>query len=195
MIIDGVTFTRGQVEPLLRHFREMEPTLGRNHVVREIFEQHLIPATFLAREFPEKVAEQKQRADALAQTLGQASFDDLVARAHRMPGFERREDAIREHVAIPERIWLFDDLNVGRASPVLTVPRGFSVVAAQSKTPGPTTAYDRADVCLVHFHIHGAKAHNTWLTDLRQRLAKKPAFVHPDFRDAVPPWLNARLKE
>ena len=131
-------------------------------------------------------------ADALAESLGKAGYDELAEKARLTPGFQIREGMIRQHVTIPEQQWLFDDMKVGQMSPVLASPFGYSLVAAKTKRTGHTTASDNADIVVVPFHIFTTKEFDLWYADLKERLQQLPpsAFLfHESLSDALPPWI------
>lgn len=191
--LDGVVITRRQIEELMPYFRELDPTMGRNKCIRTLLDRHLIPLAFARREFAAEREAQRVRAEGLAKALGQAGYDDAVDHTRRMPDAEIQTSVIRQKLPIVEQRWLFDDLTVGRVSPVLETAQGYSLVAASAKHPGVTTAYDRVDALLVRFFHQRSKAHSSWRTALAKRLsslAKDAVFVHPDYRDALPLWLT-----
>lgn len=192
LTIDGVSITHGEIDALVKFFQEIDPRMGRSKCIRAILDQHLIPLAFVQQQLGEQLREQRIRADALVKTLGQAGYDELVEKAARIPGFEIVKDIVRQHVTIPQQQWLFDDTKIGRMSPVLASPRGYSVVAAKDKRAGPTTAYDHADVVVVRFEVLSVKEFDKWYADLKDRLKQLPASAidyHQDLKDALPPWL------
>ena len=192
LTIGEVSITHGEIETLVKFIRDTDPRMGRSKCIRVLLDQHLIPLAFVKHEFSEQLRVQHDRAAALVQTIGQAGYDELTEKAARMPGYEVHENAIRQHVTIPEQQWLFDDLKVGQMSPILTSPYGYSVVAAKSKRTGPTTAFDNADVVVVRFAVLTRKEFDLWFADLKDRIRKLPAksiVYHQNLEDALPPWL------
>lgn len=188
--VDGIVITRGEVESYNEYFRDLDPTLGRENCTRILLDQHLLPLRFAQREFAAARKVQRERAQSLANSLGEsAGYDEMLERTSKNPDAETKDNAIRQELPLAEQRWLFADENVGRVSPVLETPQGFSLVAATEKFPGMTKAFDRADVLLVRFYTHRSKAYARWRSDLRQRvkkLSKDKKIIHPEFRDVFP---------
>ena len=192
LTIEGVSITHGEIEELVQYFRATDPRMGRNKCIRALLDQYLIPLAFITRDMAPALKAQRQRAEALVQTLGSAGYDELIEKARLMPGFQLHQGMIRQHVTIPEQRWLFDDLRVGQMSPVLESQFGYSVVAAREKHIGHTTASDTVDMVVVPFHIFSTKEFDLWYADLKQRLEQLPpsAFrFHESLSDALPPWI------
>lgn len=193
LVLDGVVIQRAEVDAFLPFLRRLDPTMGRNKCIRLVLGEHLIPLAFARREFAALRTEQRTRAEALAKVLGSGGYDDAVQRTKRHDGAEVQTGVIRQALPLPEQEWLFAEEHVGRVSPVLETPQGFSLVAAADRKSGITSAYDRVDALLVRFFTHKAKPYDAWLRALRQRLgslAQTAKLVHPDYRDALPPWLT-----
>jgi len=188
--VDGIVITRGEVEGYNDYFRDLDPTMGRDHCTRILLDQFLLPLKFAQREFAAQRQVQRERARSLANSLGEsAGHDALLERTGKNRDAEKKANAIRQELPLPEQRWLFADENVGRVSPVLETAQGFSLVAAAEKIPGMTKAFDRADVLLVRFYTHRSRAYAQWRSDLRQRvqeLAPDKKLIHPEFRDAFP---------
>ena len=49
---------------------------------------------------------------------------------------------------------------------------------------------DLCEAVQVGFFTHDQKFWREWKQDLRTRLQKRVSYVHPDFRLAMPPWLE-----
>ena len=193
MRIDGVDVPRAMLDDYDAYLRDLDPRMGRNHTTRILLDELVIPVLFARREFAKEWEEQRAHAGGLRRALGEAAgYDDFVQRTKTFRDAEKLPGVIRQHLPLPEQRWLFADENLGRVSPVLEHAQGFSVVAATDKDPGLTKAFDRADAFVVRFYTQRAQAYRSWWVALQKRLGELPPsaiLVHPDFRDAIPPWL------
>ena len=191
--LDGVVITRAELEDYTDWMKALDPTMGRDKRTREVLE-HLIPLAFARRDLAGQRAEFLELATKLAESLGSAaSYEEFESRVQLFEETEVRLGVVRQELPLPEQRWLFEDLNLGRMSPVLETAQGFSLVAATDKQFGVTKAYDRVDAIIVRFYSHHASEYQEWFAALKRRLAELPEdrfIVHPDFRDAIPYWLG-----
>ena len=192
-ILDGVVITRAAIDDYTDWMKSLDPTLGRDKRTREVLE-HLIPLAFARHEFGKQRAGLRNRATSIAERLGaSASYEELENQVGLLAETEVRTGVVRQELPLPEQRWLFEDLNLGRVSTVIETAQGFSLVAATDKQFGITKAYDRVDAILVRFYFQNTKEYHDWYAALKTRLAELPKdgiFIHADFRDATPYWLE-----
>lgn len=188
----GLEIRRSEIAALEDYVQELDPTVGEMTRKRAILDNHLLPLKLAQRDFPRERGRQRQRAEALFKVLGNAAgYDDLATQSQRFPGAGLEEAVVRGNMSLPEARWAFADENIGRASPILETPRGYSILATRDKQAGPTMPYDTIDVWVTPFHTHATRrAYLEWLVRAKASLSGHVTFIHPDYREALPYWLR-----
>ena len=174
------------------YVKKLDPTIGEMTRKRAILDVYLLPLKLAQRDFPKERAKQRKSAEALAKVLGgSAGYDELVSQSKRFPGARLQQGVVCRMMSLPEARWAFADEHVGRASPILETPRGYSILATLDKRPGPTMHYDSIDVWVAPFHTHdNHPAYLDWLAKSKASLAGQLTFIHDDYREALPHWLH-----
>lgn len=191
LVVDGVEIRRSELAEYEPYLRQLDPTMGEMTRLRELIQQFLLPLKMARRDFQEQRRVQRQRAEAVIKSLSPTpGADELMEQTKRVPGARKLEGWIRQHMQIPEQRWAFDDARVLQASPILETPLGFTILASLRKDPGPTLAYDKADIWFVPFHTHETKAFGAWWAKVQKDVAHKLTYVHPDYAEALPYWLK-----
>lgn len=188
----GLEIKRSEIAALEGYVKKLDPTIGEMTRKRAILDNYLLPLKLARRDFPKERAQQRQRAEALARVLGKAaSYDDLAAQSRLYPGAALEEGVVRQAMSLPEARWAFADENVGRTSPILETPRGYSILATLEKRAGPTMHYDSVDVWVTPFHTHAnRRSYLDWLVRAKASLSGHLTFIHDDYKEALPYWLR-----
>jgi len=151
-----------------------------------VLEEFTLPLRFAQRDFAERRAELKGLAQTMRRAVGNAA--ELEAAAEGAD--RRREWVVRRDVPIPVSRFLFDPVHVGAASEPIEVPQGFVLAGSFDLEEARLVIEDRCDALQVAFSHFDANTWATWFRDLQQRLKGKTTYVHPDYRDAMPLWLD-----
>lgn len=183
---------RSEIAGFEAYLQRLDPTMGEMTRKRAILDNYLLPLKLARRDFPEGRSQQRRRAEALVKVLGTAAgYDDLATQSKLFPGAGLEEGVARGAMSLAEARWAFADENIGRASPILETPRGYSILATRDKQAGPTMLYDRVDVWVTPFHTHAThRAYLDWLVRAKASLSGHVTFIHPDYKEALPYWLR-----
>lgn len=190
LVVDGLSFTRQQVEEFFPWLHSVHSRSGRNLLAQYVLGDYLIPVALARREFRALRDEQQQRAATLRKVIGNGGYPELVARGQAFGGFAPHPPVQSPRLALPLQRWAFDVENLGQVSPPLEVPEGFALIAAADVRTGVTRLEDTAEVFLVPFYTHTAAETKRWLDQRREAIADRVTWVHPEWRDALPPWLH-----
>lgn len=171
------------------YFEDLDPTIGKKWLARELLTQHCIPLAFARHDFASKRATDREAAQALADV----AQNDIELRA-RLPDYgveppERPHDRSSLPLAIAR--FAFLDENLGRAFGPIETGRGFTVVSLRDIRRGNTRAADLADLVIVGFPTHDNEdAYRAWWRQTKVRARDTLTWVHPDLRRALPAWLT-----
>lgn len=179
---------RSEIEALLPYFDTVDRRIGRSTRIRNLLANHLLPRAAARVAFGEQRAEQRRRAEALAAVVGNGGYPALRAQG-RHSGREYA-DATRESFPLQVAAWLFDPANLGRVSPVIETPQGFTLASAFDLVRGETPHQDRVEAFQATFYTHSPADFSTWWDLQRRQLAGAIRYLHPDYRDALPAWLT-----
>lgn len=186
LVVDGIEVTFAELEPYLQFFASFMPEGGQKVRIHQILDDHLLPLRLAQRAFPE------QR----RQLLGQAQALCAVAtNAHELDEQSRAiEDKSRRNLTrrnrLPVVMFLFAPENTGAVSPPIEVPFGYVVTAAFDLKQAARLVDDYVDALQVGFATHSSDDWKLWLEDEKRRIATKVTYVHPDYREAMPSWLQ-----
>jgi hypothetical protein len=173
------------------YLAQLDPTTGEMKRCRDLLSIYLLPLKLAQRDFRNKRADQRKRAEVLSGVLGNsASHDELIEQTRRYPGAHMEHGVVRRVMTLPEARWAFEDSHIGQASPILETPRGYTILATLDKQPGPTRHYEAADVWVVPFHTHDHRSFVDWLAKAKSSLSGKLTFIHDDYKEAIPYWLR-----
>ncbi len=187
LVVDGITITLAEVQPYLTFLDSFLPEGGRKAKLLRVLDEHVLPLRLAQRAFPEQRRAALQRAADLCAVAGNAA--ELDAQSRLLPDRTRR-NVTRLHPRLPVAMFLFDPLRVGSVSPPLEVPSGYVVAAAFDLQESALVLDDLADTLQVGFMTHDPTAWAAWLLAERQRVGAAVTHVHPDYREAMPEWLQ-----
>jgi hypothetical protein len=185
LIVDGITITFGDLLAGTAFFDTLQSEVSRRNKMQRVLEDFTLPLMLARREFQKERAPLLEQALALSHVAG--NVVELEARGKDLAG-ERRMVTPRE-VEIPIAIYLFDKEHIGGRSEPIELPQGFTVVGSRDLIEGKTTIGDRCDAVQVPFFTHNNRDWRDWLRKQQEAMSKKVTYFHPDFRDAIPPWL------
>jgi hypothetical protein len=187
LVVDGIEITLAEVEPYVAFLDSVLPEGGRKAKVLRVLDEHLLPMRMAQRAFPEQRRQMLERAQGLADVATNAPELDeqsrLVTDRHRIK-------ASRVQPLLPVAMFLFEPLTVGAVSPPIEVPAGFVVTAAFDLTESQLMLDDYVDALVVGFPTHELEPWMAWLNAEKARIGPLVTYVHPDYREAMPEWLQ-----
>jgi hypothetical protein len=186
LTIDGITITFGDAEPFQQYLASIAPEWGKKTRLRAVLDEYLIPLHLARRAF----AKERAAARADAEALRSVATNVAELEQHSKLLSHRRKVLARRQIELPASMFLFDPLTTGAASDPIEVPRGFYVLGAFELRESALKVDDLADTLQVGFTTHDIAAFAKWLDAEQTRIANRVTFVHPDYRDAMPPWMQ-----
>lgn len=186
LVVDGITIGLGELEPYVQFLDSYLPEGGRKAKVRRVLEEHVLPLRLAQRAFAAERLEQLRRATDLCAVASNAA--ELENQSSAIAD-RARKNVTRAQARLPVALFLFDPQRTGSVSPPIEVPQGFIVAAAWSITEDALAVGDYADALQVAFTTHRADEWIAWVSAEQKRIADKVTFVHPEYREAMPPWL------
>lgn len=188
LVLDGIEIKLADVEPYVAFFDSFLPEGGRKTKIQRVLDDFLIPLRLAQRAFPAERQAQRARADALRSVAG--NVQELEQKTELMKD-KRRSNMTRTHAHIPVAMYLFDALQVGGVSDPIELPTGWFVVAAYDFVESPGLKIDDyVDALQVGFVTHTSGEFVAWYEAQKKALGTKATFVHPEYRTAMPPWVQ-----
>jgi hypothetical protein len=187
--VDGLQVWEHEVAPLVSYLASVDRRAGRRTRLAAILSAHLLPLKLAQRAFAAERAALRPRCEALRRAVDNGGFPELVAKGRVVPGASHLRLG-RHELPLPLQSYAFAAENLGQTSPVLEVPQGFALIATEHLAPGTSRADDLADVFQVPFYSHSPDDFAAWLRGAQAAVAGRVEYVHPDYRDALPPWLD-----
>jgi hypothetical protein len=190
--LDGLVVEEADLEPLLTSVRNAGERLGDSFAVQLVLDGHLLPVLAARRAFAARRDELRQSAEAMRRSVLSSGGADpqLRAKGAIMGGEESPGLIGRNSMELAQAAWCFEPDNFGQVSPVLEVPRGFCLMSVADYRPGIERSGDLVNAYQVPFYTHGKREFDDWWAEQRRVLAGKLTYVHPDYADALPPWLK-----
>ena len=188
--IDGLQVTIDELHSYDDYFRELDPSMGRNYRTSELLDQFLLPLRLAQRAFPEQRAEARAEAAALAEVVGDGGYQELVRQGDVLGGFKPERPFSRNQLPLALSRYAFDADHVFLASPPIEVAQGFCLIATYRLHQGITTVEDQVEAYLVPFYTHSGALFASWYKAEKQRIRNRVTYVHPDYREALPPWVE-----
>jgi formylglycine-generating enzyme required for sulfatase activity len=187
LVLDGLEIRRADVAPYLAFIDSFRPEVGWKTKVQMILDEHLIPLLAARRALGPERERMRQQAEALVSVA-----DNVLELERRSEQLEhkRRMNLTRTMAKLPVGIYLFQPERTGGVSPPIEVPQGWFVVASYDLHESPLVLGDWVDALQVGFVTHTNKEWADWLDQEKLRLAGLATFVHPDYRDAMPAWIQ-----
>ena len=186
LVIDGMTIQLAELDPLMEFLDSYVPEAGRKAKVLRILEEHLVPLHLARRAFAAERQQALARAEALCSVA--SNVEELERQSAAMA------DTLRRHVSrnqpkLPIAKFVFDPLLTRSVSQPIELAHGYVVAACYDIEQGTLKVDDRADTLQVTFGTHTLADWQKWLDGEQKRVADKVTFVHPDYREAMPPWI------
>ena len=187
LVLDGIEITLAEAEPYVAFLDSFMPEFGRKTKLRRVVEEHLLPLAVARREFGPQRKEQLELAKQLCSVATNAH--ELEQQTQQFKD-KRRSNMTRLQAKLPVSMFLFDQLQMGAASAPIELPQGYFVVATFDLTRSAMALDDFVDALQIGFVTHTAGEWYEWYEAQKPRLAGKATFVHPDYRDAIPDWIQ-----
>lgn len=190
--LDGIVIEESELQPLLGYVNGMGERVGKSFAAQIVLERHLLPTRVAQRAFAAERAVLRERAEAMRRSVMSSGGADpqLRAKGAIMGGESSGGLIARSGMELAQAAWCFEPDNLGIVSPVVEVPRGYCLLSVADHRPGIERSGDLVDAYQVPFYTHGKSEFDDWWADRKRELAGKLTYVHPDYVDALPPWLK-----
>jgi len=187
LVVDGIEFTLADVAPYTAFLGSFVPESGEKTRVRLVLEEYLVPLRLAQRAFPDL----RQRALARARGLCEVATNaaELDAQSHLLEQ-RQRGTMSRRRPQLPVAMFLFDPMKVGSVSEPIEVPVGYVVAAAFDLHESALMVDDYVDSVQVPFVTHDGAGWTDWLAAEKERVSTLVSYVHPEYRQAMPSWLQ-----
>lgn len=186
LVVDGIEITLDDVAPWVEFLDSFGPEVARKVKVRRVLDEYLLPLRFAERSFAAARAVQLEH----ARRLCSVATNTYELEQHCALLVHKKQQVSYGSVDFPVAHFVFDELRHGSVSEPLAVPRGFIVASGIDVQKSTLVANDLAEALLVGFYTHSPADWNSWLDIEKHRIAGKVTFVHPDYREAMPEWLQ-----
>jgi len=197
--IDGITITFEDLKPYYDWLTAYRPEAGERTKYTWALREHVLPLKLAQREFPKERAEQKKAAESLRSVV--TYIQDLEKQSELITN-KTRSNLTRQSALLPVAMFLFDDLTINSVdltlntvSDPIELPHGFFLVSAYERHESQLVMADYVDALQVGFITHTANQWQEYWTQKRQEIGKKVTFLHPDYRDDMPPWIQVPQPE
>ena len=187
LVIDGIEVTFAELQPYFDWLTSFRPELGIKTTYIWALRDHMLPLKIAQREF----ATERQQQLELAQGLRSVSSNiyELEKRA-KLIDHKIRSNLTRQSAMLPVAMWLFDEQHTNAVSPPIELAQGYFVVSSYEFYPSPMAMTQYVDALQVGFVTHTSKKWRVWWENKQLTLGKKVTFVHPDYRDDLPEWMD-----
>jgi hypothetical protein len=186
LVFDGIEVRFADVEPYVEFLGSFLPESGRKARIMRALDEQVLPVALARRAFP---GERKQQLERARELCSVATNVHELEEQTRTYSPKARRDYTRLHM-LPIAMFLFEPLNLGSVSDPIELPAGYVVVGAFDLKESALLLDDYADTLQVGFETHPPTAWSSWLAAEKQRVSSKVTYVHPDYREAMPPWLE-----
>ncbi len=186
LTLDGIEFRWGEAAAFISFYDSIYPQWSLRTKLRKVLEDHLVPLRLAQRAFPELREEQLQKARAMQSVCGNAL--ELARKAEGL--HHRRGEVGLQLVEVPVAMFLLDRARLGSVSDPVELPQGYMLCGALDLREGGVVGDDLVDAVQVPFQTHDHPTFRKWLDEQQAALATKASFVHPDYRNAMPVWLE-----
>ena len=190
--VDGVEVTFAELQPYFEWLTEFRPGLGERTKYTWAMREHVLPLKIAQREFATERAQQRALAEGLCSVA--TNIKELERRAALITD-KRRSDLTRQSAALPVAMFLFDDFTLNAVSQPIELPHGFFVVGAYDRHESPLVMADYVDALQVGFITHTALDWQKYWSTKREEIGSKVTFLHPDYRDDMPDWIQPPTAE
>ncbi|MFK7740002.1 MAG: hypothetical protein AB8H80_06725 [Planctomycetota bacterium] len=187
LVIDGITVTFADLEPYTEFLGGYLPESGTKTRNMQALMSHVLPLEASRRAFADERKVQYERAKALCDVA--TNVLELEQQTELMV-HRKRSNLVRAKAPMPVGIFLFDPLNTNAVSPPIEVPSGWFVVGSFDYFESPLVISDYVDALQVGFITHTSREWFAWWEEAKVGLGQKVTFVHPDYRDEMPEWVQ-----
>lgn len=186
LVVDGISIAWKDVQTHVAWLDEIAPEYSLRKKIQKVLPEYTIPVLFARREFGDLRKAQFELATTIRAASG--NVEELQKNAGDRP--HRRERISRGDVEIPVAAFVFEPTNVGAVSQPIEVPGGWMLAGCADLTQTRVPMEDTCECVQVAFFTHDAKFWREWKQELKTRLKDRVTYVHPDYRLAMPPWLQ-----
>ncbi|MEC7723952.1 MAG: hypothetical protein VYD05_00460 [Planctomycetota bacterium] len=187
IVIDDITVTFEDLQPYYDWLTEFRPGLGVRTKYAWALREHVLPLKLAEREFPAQRAEQRELARGLCSVA--TNVMELEQRSALIKD-KTRSNLTRQSALLPVAMFLFDELTLNAVSQPIELPHGIFVVSAYERHESPLVMADYVDALQVGFITHTSLDWQKYWIDKRAELGRKVTFLHPDYRDDMPDWIQ-----
>ncbi|MCK5944454.1 MAG: hypothetical protein KAI24_20870 [Planctomycetes bacterium] len=185
--IDGITITFEELQPYYDWLTSYRPELGVRTKYVWAMREHVLPLKLAQREFAEQRREQLALAEGLCSVA--TNIQELEQHSQLITD-KTRSNLTRQSALLPVAMFLFDELTLNAVSPPIELPHGIFVVSAFERFESQLVMADYVDALQVGFLTHTALEWEQYWRAKRQEIGKQVTFVHPDYRDDMPDWIE-----
>lgn len=196
LVIDGIEITFEELQPYVDFLQSYRPELGKKTTYIWAMREHMLPMKVARLRFPEE----RKKQLALAQGFRSVATNIYeMEKQAKLIQHKTRSNLTRQSAMLPVATWLFEQeivdgeripVNVNAASPPIELPQGYFVVGSFEFFDSPLVMADYVDAMQVGFVTHTGKEWQKWWAEEQQRIGSKVTFVHPDYRDDLPEWME-----
>lgn len=187
LVLDGICITLDDVAPYLAFLDACLPEGGHKTKVQKILDDQLIPLRLGQRAFAAERQRLRERADALRAVS--SNVEELEQHTALLETKGRLKIG-RMQAKLPAAMFLFDALQLRSVSQPLELPQGWMVVAAYDLHESAMAVHDWVDALEITFYTHTTGEWLGWYAVQKAALASTATFVHPDYRNAMPEWIQ-----
>ena len=187
LVIDGIEVTFEDLKPYYDFLTTNRPEAGEKTKYVWALRDHVLPLKVARRAFAKERAEQLSLAEGLCSVA--TNVYELEEQS-KLIEHKTRSNITRQSAMLPVSLFVFDPANTNAVSPPIELPQGYFVVGTFDLKEGPLVMTDYVDCLQVGFVTHTSLAWRTWWEEEQQRIGSKVTFVHPDYRDDLPPWIK-----
>lgn len=187
LVIDGITILFEDLRPYVEFIESYRPAVGEKTKNIWVMRDHVLPTFAARRAFADERAVMLERANALCSV----ATNILELEKHsELVKHKRRSNMTRINAKLPVAMFLFDELMTNAVSQPIELPEGYFVVGSYKLNTSPLTIADFVDALQVGFVTHTSQDWRLWWENEQLRIGPKVTFVHPDYRDDLPPWMT-----
>ncbi|MFT4513899.1 MAG: hypothetical protein ACI89X_002268 [Planctomycetota bacterium] len=196
LVIDGIEITFADLQPYFEWLKSFRPALGVKTTYIWALRDHVLPLKIAQREFPEERAKQLELAEGLC-SVADNIYD--LEKESKLIEHKTRSNLTRQSAMLPVAKWLFEmtaiegkniPINTNAASQPIELAQGYFVVGSYDFFDSPMVMTEYVDALQVGFVTHTSIAWRKWYENEQLTLGKKVTFVHPDYRDNLPHWME-----
>jgi hypothetical protein len=191
LVIDGIEITFAELQPYFDWLKSYRPELGVKTTYIWTLRDHFLPLKVAQREFPAERQKQLELAQGL--TSVSSNIYELEEQS-KLINHKSRSNLTRQSAILPVAMWLFDDLHTNAVSRPIELAQGYFVVGSYEFHHSPMAMTEYVDALQVGFVTHTNKKWHAWWENKQLTLGKKVTFVHPDYRDDLPEWMDLPKK-